>query len=60
MIKLTEKNLKIVADIVLENIQDENGQGMFDAGVGVKQAVNTICEMIEKDTNAQYSLDIEQ
>ena len=49
MIKLTEKNLKVVTDAVLSQMVDENGRGEFDAETGVANAVSKMCNWLEHD-----------
>jgi len=57
MIPLTEKNLGIVIQIVLQNMEDENGRGEFDKEAGVEQAVSKVCEWVEGDKSVRKLLE---
>jgi len=57
MIKLTEKNLKLVTDAVLSQMEDENGRGEFDKETGVAQAVNKMCQWLENDETGNSLLE---
>jgi hypothetical protein len=57
MILLTKKNLEIITQTVLENMEDNNGRGEFDKEVGIEQAISKVCEWFENDNEAKKQLE---
>jgi len=48
-IPCNENNLKIVTELILFNMEDENGQGAFDEETDLIGAVETVCDWILND-----------
>lgn len=47
--KITEKNLDKIKEIVLSQMEDENGRGEFDKKTDLRHAINTVIDWLESD-----------
>jgi hypothetical protein len=54
--KCTNKNIELIFNVLLSQMEDENGRGEFDGQSDLISAIERIIEWIEDDGQIEYDM----